>query len=331
MADSHPFTQFVRALGRGKHSSRSLTREEAHEAMRLIMAGEVHPEQLGAFLMLLRVKEETPEEMAGFCTGVQASWPEALTRHGQSVDLDWSCYAGKKKHLPWLVFAQLLLSELGYRQCIHGTRGHTPGRLYIEDTYRALGLPVIGTLEDLAQWDPNVPTFLPLNVFAPKLEEIIQLRHILGLRSPVHSFSRLLNPFGADTVLQAIFHPGYHNIHQQAAALLGYKRTLVIKGDGGEFERNPDADLTLYWANGQTRETTEQRLNRVFSQRHDKPETLDIDHLRAVWRGDEEDEYGEEAALSTLTLALMAHEAWPWEDARARAENAWQQRDRQRL
>lgn len=328
MTEEHPFTQYVRTLGRGKNSSRSLTQDEAFDAMRQIMEGQVKPEQLGAFLMLLRVKEESPEEIAGFCAAVQAQWSHALP--SVAVDIDWSCYAGKRKHLPWLVLSQLLLAQLGYRQSVHGTRGHTPNRLYIEDTYEALGLPVIRSTAELADWTPDTLAFVPLSIMAPRLEEIIQLRHILGLRSPVHSFARLLNPFQATTVLQAIFHPGYHRIHQGAAAVLGYEKTLVIKGDGGEFERNPDADLTLYWAHAG--ETSETQLPRTFAERQGgKPQELNLDRLRGVWHGSERDVYGEEAVLSTTALALMAHEGWSWDVARERALAAWAERDKQRL
>ena len=58
MREPHPFARFINILGRGKSLTRSLTVEEAEEAMAMILAGEVLPEQLGAFLMLLRVKEE---------------------------------------------------------------------------------------------------------------------------------------------------------------------------------------------------------------------------------------------------------------------------------
>ena len=62
----HPFAPYVRTLGRGKRARRSLTREEAADAMAMILRGEAEPAQVGAFLMLLRVKEETTEELAGF-------------------------------------------------------------------------------------------------------------------------------------------------------------------------------------------------------------------------------------------------------------------------
>ena len=86
--EEHPFAQYVRILGRGKTVGRSLTGEEAEAAMDMILANEVRPEQLGAFLMLLRVKEETPEEVAGFVRSVRKGFQ--IPVDAPKVDLDWS-------------------------------------------------------------------------------------------------------------------------------------------------------------------------------------------------------------------------------------------------
>ena len=64
-AYAHPFAAYVRILARGPGLSRPLTQEEARDAMRLILAGEVEPEQLGAFLMLMRYRGESAGELAG--------------------------------------------------------------------------------------------------------------------------------------------------------------------------------------------------------------------------------------------------------------------------
>ncbi len=50
----HPFAQYIRILGNGKKGVRPLTQEEAYSAMKMIMADEVEPAQLGAFMMLMR-------------------------------------------------------------------------------------------------------------------------------------------------------------------------------------------------------------------------------------------------------------------------------------
>ena len=83
----HPFSRFVAILGRGKTKQRHLTYEEALEAMHMILDGDVLPEQIGAFLMLLRLKEESPGEIAGFAqaTRDRLELPDVLPQ----VDLDW--------------------------------------------------------------------------------------------------------------------------------------------------------------------------------------------------------------------------------------------------
>lgn len=106
----HPFAQYVRILGKGKSGSRSLSFEEAQTAFGMILTGDVLDAQLGAFLMLLRVKEESPQELAGFVNATR----EWLNAPCIDVDLDWSSYAGKRKHYPWFLLAALILAENGY-------------------------------------------------------------------------------------------------------------------------------------------------------------------------------------------------------------------------
>ena len=124
----HPFARFVAILGRGKTKQRPLTLEEARESMTLILRGEALPEEIGAFLMLLRLKEETPEEIAGFVLGARDTLdlPETLPR----VHFDWSSYAGKRVQLPWYLLSVMALVGAGFRVVMHGTEGHTPGRVY---------------------------------------------------------------------------------------------------------------------------------------------------------------------------------------------------------
>ncbi len=66
----------VRTLGRGPGRSRSLTREEAEDAMRLMLSGDAAPQAVGALLMLMRMKGETAEEIAGFAHAAQSAMPE---------------------------------------------------------------------------------------------------------------------------------------------------------------------------------------------------------------------------------------------------------------
>lgn len=329
----HPFAQYVRILGKGKTSSRSLTLEEARDAMAMIVAGEVEPVQLGAFLMLLRVKEESPDELAGFVmaarVGLQAARDEALAKAGQSaiqVDLDWSSYAGKRKHYPWFLLAVKVLAAQGVRVFMHGASGHTVNRLYTEAVLPCLDLPVCSEWREVsAALAATNFAYLSLDTVCPPLGEIIQLRNVLGLRSPVHTLSRLLNPVDAPYVMQAIFHPAYRESHQHAAERLGYRNSCVIKGEGGEIERNPDGlCLAKQIVDGVL---TEEEWPALFPLRHAAEEAFDLNHFLAVWRGEASHEYGEMAVIGTLALALrVLQRAESQEQALSLATHYWQHR-----
>lgn len=324
----HAFAGYIRILGKGKTSSRSLSYAEAHAAMGMILRGEVLDVQLGAFLMLLRVKEESPEELAGF---VAAAREHMQAPRNIAVDLDWSSYAGKRKHYPWFLFAVKLLAAQGIRVFMHGASGHTLNRLYTENLLPQLGMTVCQNWNDVAaSLQAHNFAYLALENFSPALGAMIGLRNVMGLRSPVHTLARLLNPLDAPHVMQAIFHPAYRQSHQQAAALLGYRNSCVIKGEGGEIERNPDGScLAKRIVDGVLQD---EEWPMIFNNRHSAEEAFVLDDFLAVWRGDKQHEYGEMAVMATLALALrtLQHTA-SQEDAMATAKTWWDARARAAL
>ena len=312
----HPFAQFVRILGKGKRGARGLTREEAREAMGMLLDGKVEESQLGAFLMLLRHKEESPEELAGFTEAVR----QRVQAPPIAVDLDWPSYAGKKRHLPWFLLAAKCLAKNGVRILLHGGGAHTAGRLYTEQVLEQVQIPLCRDWAGVASaLDEHCIAFIPLQDWAPRLQRMIDLRNTLGLRSPIHSLARVLNPLGARCGLQSIFHPGYQAVHREASRLLG-DTAIVVKGDGGEIEINPDATSHLYGtANGQA---WDEEWPQQSAQRHVKPASLELAHLLAVWRGETSDSYGEMALVATMALALrgLGHSR---EAAFTQAEQWW--------
>lgn len=322
----HPFAPFVRTLGKGKKGSRSLTAEEAYGAMQMILQGEVEDAQLGAFLMLLRVKEETPEELAGFARAVR-DW---IGNVPATADLDWSSYAGKRQQPPWFLLSALCLSSQGYRVFMHGTRGHTEGRLYTEDVLRALRLPIANDWNDVQQLlDEGSFAYMPLQNLCPPLQRLIDLRSQLGLRSPVHSLCRLLNPLRADCSLQSVFHPSYAPMHQQAAQILGHKNLAIIKGEGGECELRPQADTAVHWLhNGSIRHGQWQRSLADRPQ----PVSMQVELLLDVWRGNGSNQYAECAVLGTLAVAFSAiNKQEDQKKCMVAAQQCWESRNINRL
>ncbi|WP_305909154.1 glycosyl transferase family protein [Methylomarinum sp. Ch1-1] len=327
--NEHPFAEFIKILGKGKKGSRPLTQDEAYRAMKMIMADQVEPMQLGAFLMLMRIKEETAEELAGFVAAARESFQPGMPV--SQVDLDWSSYAGKRRHLPWFLLTTLLLAENDIRVFMHGAEGHTAGRIYTRNVLKALGIDYATSVTQAAeQLQQHRFSYLSLEHICPKLFDMINLRPLMGLRSPVHTLVRLLNPFNAEHSIQGIFHPSYRQVHQKAALLLNQPHMAVLKGEGGETERNPDMDCLVQSVHDD--ELSEEHWPALFPRRHVKPAELNPEQLAQLWRGEDNDEFAEATVIGTAAVALkLLGKADSQAQAEALAQRYWAQRDKNKF
>jgi anthranilate phosphoribosyltransferase len=162
------------------------------------------------------------------------------------------------------------------------------------------------------------------------LHELIQLRPLLGLRSPVNTLTRMLNPLRAPCSVQSIFHPAYAALHQRADQLLGQPRALVFKGDSGEVEIKPQADTRLHLLVAGT--TGERVLPRLLQERVETVDAPAVEPLRALWRGVANDGYATGAVLGTTSVALaLLQPGLDLAAAGALARTLWQERDTTRL
>lgn len=223
----------VATLGRGPGRSRSLTQDEARDAMTLMLGKDAAPEAIGALLMLLRMKGETAEEIAGFAAAAQEQVP-ALPQ----VDLDWPSYAaGRTRGLPWFLVSALMVAQSGKRVMLHGWNGSDPT---VRNGLETLAIPMAHTpAEAEAALNAGNIVYMPLEDLCPPLMQLLSLRAVLGLRSCVNTVCRMLNPAGAAASVQGVFHPSYRLLQADAAQRLGWRSLTVIKGGGGEFERHP--------------------------------------------------------------------------------------------
>ena len=292
--------EFVRILGRGPGRSRSLTQEEAHEAMARVLRGEAAPESIGAMLMLMRMKGEVPEELAGFTAALR----EVLTKV-PTPDLDWPSYAaGRTRGLPWFLLSARLVAQGGYKVLMHGWNGLSERGHLVRD-----GLPYAGitscagpdeAAEVLAR--DNI-AYLPLENFSPELLRLLQLRADFGLRSCLNTVARMLNPGGAGASVQGVFHPPYRELQADASHLLGLTAMSVIKGGGGEFERNPSKDIQVFGLRDGQPWDMFVPPSQGDARRLNDGET-DLARLSALWSGELDDPFAKGIVLATAALAL---------------------------
>ena len=292
------FAVHVATLGRGQGRSRALTRTEAADAMDLLLAGTPDPLQVGAFLMLLRYRGEDPDEIAGFVASAHA----ACAIPGTSVDLDWPSYgAGRTRGAPWFLLAALALAQSGVRVLMHGSNEFSGGTT-VPQALAQLGIsPAPNAGEVRRQLDSASFAYLPIASLCPPIADLLGLRRLFGLRSPINTVARLLDPADARAGVDGVFHPPYIETHLATAERLGRPRLLVLKGGGGEAERNPLRPTSAHlWALCEGRTTL--ALPALTGAEPPAPEPP----IAAVWRGETTDPAIEARISGTIALALLA-------------------------
>lgn len=318
------FVEYVKIVGKGKKGARSLTRQESYHAMKLILSGKVAPEQLGAFWMLIRIREETIEETVGFT--------QAIREHGNftlsvNVDIDWPAYAGKRNELPWFLLSALALSQQGIRIFMHGHCFAEEDRLYVETALVKLGFPIARSKEDVESHllDYNF-AYMPLDCLASELAYLMDLKLLLGLRSPVNTLVRMMNLANAEHSVHGVFHQGYDELHIQASAELGDHSVLVFRGGNGEAEINPERNVELGFARcGHIEWSPWPKSSLTHCRQKNR---LDIERMQLHWSGVQDDEFGHLAIMGTMACVLRLMTNKTPKECNRMAVEFWQCRDK---
>ncbi|MDX2103898.1 MAG: glycosyl transferase family 3 [Alphaproteobacteria bacterium] len=317
--DRHPLAAAVRAIGRGPGRGRPLSEAEAEAVVSAILAGDAAPEQVGALLMLWRFRGEGPAETAGMVRAVRRH--HGLPR-AAGVELDWPSYAdGALRTPPWFLAAAKLVALAGVRTALHGPLVGE-GRHTIAPTLAALGIAISAT--------PSATlTFCPTAAVMPGLDALLALRGVLGLRSPLNTVARLVNPFAAPVSIDGVFHPPYIDLHLGAARHLGLHRLGVLKGGGGEAMRTALKPVQLFVSDhGVVSDAVWPALTPGIT-----GHALGLDDpggwIASVWRGEQEDARGAATAIGTAAMALfLTGRAASPGAADAVATELWQSRPR---
>lgn len=312
-------------MGCGPSRARSLTMPEAQDAMTYVLSGSAAPEAVGALFMLMRYRGETADEIAGF---TQASRAKLQDWSGVGAVIDWPSYAaGRSRGLPWFLLSAMLLARSGVPVLLHGWNSHQNPVASVREAARALSIPVAGKPDcAYAALQRGGIAYLPLEALSPKLLALLRLREVLGLRSCVNTVCRMLNPSAAPTTVQGVFHPSYRELQQDAGALLRQRNLMVIKGGGGEFERNPAKSCNVFGlADGSVFDTSAAAM--LQDHRRLADGEAEQGHLLQVWRGTRQDPWAEAIILGTAALALSSNSPGLKHDiALAKAQHLWRTR-----
>ena len=239
-------SQYIKEIGRGKEGARPLSREQATDLLGQVLDGTVTDLEVGAFCLAMRIKGETPQEMAGFLDAVRSRMN--LVPEGGAPVVVLPSYNGARK-LPLLTpLLALLLAREGVAVLIHGTPTEN-SRIFITEVLLALEIHAQAANKSIAE---GKLAFVPTEVLCPALKRLLDVRRVVGLRNPAHSLVKLMNPCaGKALVVSSYTHPEYAVSMAQTFELT-HTNAMLLRGTEGEVvadaRRTPQIDAFI---NGQ--------------------------------------------------------------------------------
>jgi len=221
-------SQYIKEIGRGKQGARSLGRDQAADLFGRVLDGAVTDLEIGAFCLAMRVKGETPDEMAGFLDATHARLN--LVPMGARPLVVLPSYNGARK-LPVLTpLLALLVARRGLPVLIHGTATES-SRVFVPHVLQALGIEPLRAIRAI---EPGEAAYAPTELLSPGLKRLLDVRRVVGLRNPSHSVVKLMNPCaGAAVIVSSYTHPEYAASMSAVFQLMG-STALLLRGTEGE-------------------------------------------------------------------------------------------------
>jgi anthranilate phosphoribosyltransferase len=212
-------------------SGRDLGLEDAAAALSEIMAGNASEIQIAAFLIALRTKGETVEELAGLARTMRSkATPVAVS----SDDLlDTAGTGGGRRTFNVSTTAALIAAGAGCTVAKHGNRSAT-GLSGSADVLEALGARIDLGPDQVARCIAEVGfgfMFAPAHHQATRY--VIPVRRELAVRTIFNFLGPLTNPAGATRQLIGVSDPAYLETMAGALALLGTKHALLVSSEDG--------------------------------------------------------------------------------------------------
>ncbi|MEI6738853.1 MAG: anthranilate phosphoribosyltransferase [Gemmatimonadaceae bacterium] len=230
-----PLASAIRRLA----ARESLDAESLQAAFDVVMRGQGSPVQVTALLMGLRVKGETPQEVAGVVRALRAAMVVLpADAPDQLVD---TCGTGGGGLMTFNIStaAALLAAGLGVRVAKHGNRSFT-SRSGSADVLEALGvvidMPPAAMAATLAEAG-IVFMFAPL--MHPALRHVGPIRRELAVPTVMNIVGPLANPANAGRQVVGVAEPARLRLMADALAALGTQRALVVHGAPGLDEISP--------------------------------------------------------------------------------------------
>ncbi len=265
--------KYIKEIGRGKEGARALTAEQAQDLMTQVLEGRVTDLEVGAFALAMRIKGETPAELAGFlaatrvfCLAPDAQGTAGPQGHSVRTAVWLPSYNGARKLPNLTALLALLLAREGVPVLVHGPATE-PGRVATAEIFQALGLTPARDAADITRaWQRGEPAFMPTDLLCPPLARLLAVRRVVGLRNSGHTVAKVLLPPMAglaDTAATdgSVFRVVNHTHPEYAESLTRFLTetaadAMLLRGTEGEpvadARRTPRMEVFLRGARSDT-------------------------------------------------------------------------------
>ncbi len=213
-----------------------LQEDEAEDVMEQIMGGEATEAQIGAYLMALRMKGETPEEITGSARAMRTKATNVPTKfNGDLLD---TCGTGGDKSGTFNISTTVafVAAGAGIPVAKHGNRAAT-SKSGSADVLGALGVNLDLTPQQVGECVDEVGIgFLFAVKLHPAMKYAIGPRRQMQIRTIFNILGPLTNPAGATRQLMGVFAGDLTDLLAHVLKNLGSKSALVVNGYGGMDE-----------------------------------------------------------------------------------------------
>ncbi|MFZ9536549.1 MAG: anthranilate phosphoribosyltransferase family protein [Vulcanococcus sp.] len=230
------FRGYLGKVGSGEHTSTGLSREEAADAMALMLDEAATPAQIGAFLIAHRIRRPEPQELTGMLDVYRSRGPK-LTTSEAAISFGMP-FDGRTRTAPIYPLTALVLAAAGLPVVLQGSaRMPVKYGITAAELLAALGLRFTGRSLDWIQAQLNQWKLALVHQpdHFPAAETLTSYREELGKRPPIASLELLWSAHQGEHLLVSGFvHPPTEARAWKALALAGETNIFTVKGlEGG--------------------------------------------------------------------------------------------------
>lgn len=208
-----------------------LSQDETASVFHLIMSGEATPAQIGAFLAAIRVKGETPEEIAGAASTMRKLSTKVDVSHPNLVDTCGTGGSGTKL-FNISTAAAFVAAAAGAKVAKHGNRKMT-SFCGSADVLEAAGVNLELTPEQIATCVREVGVGF---MFAPAHHSAMRfagpVRQEIGIRTMMNVLGPMTNPADPKRQVIGVFSQEWQRTMARVLALLGSEHAMIVHSDG---------------------------------------------------------------------------------------------------